>query len=156
MNVDFATVRLVHQGAVALSVGGFVLRGAAGLAGAGWVGNRTARTLPHVVDTVLLLSALALAWMLRLTPGNAPWLAAKLAGLVLYIGFGMVALRPGRAPALRRAAFVAALVTVGWMVSVAVTKRPLGLLAACPQDCAAAGARFTHHDLARDTTCKTT
>jgi hypothetical protein len=30
------------------------------------------KVLEHVVDTVLLLSALTLAWMLRLTPGDAP------------------------------------------------------------------------------------
>ena len=32
--------------------------------------GRAAKSLPHVVDTVLLLSALTLAWMLRLTPGE--------------------------------------------------------------------------------------
>ena len=44
---------------------------------------KTARSLPHVVDSVLLLSALTLAWLLRLTPGNASWLLAKIVGLVL-------------------------------------------------------------------------
>lgn len=128
MSLDYAAVKLVHQSAVVLSLAGFFVRGAAGLAGAGWVRSRAARTLPHVVDTALLLSALALAWMLRLTPGNAPWLLAKIVGLVVYIGLGMLALKPGRSRKVRAAAWVAALVTMGWIISVAVTKRPLGFI----------------------------
>jgi len=55
--MDYAVVKLVHQSAVTLSLAGFFLRGAASLAGARWVGSRTAKTLPHVVDSVLLMSA---------------------------------------------------------------------------------------------------
>jgi len=125
--MDYFTVKLIHQGAVALSLTGFFVRGAASLAGAGWVRHRAAKTLPHVVDTVLLLSALTLAWMLRLTPGNAPWLAAKLLGLVAYVALGVVALRPGRPRWVRLAAWLAALATAAWIVSVALTKDPLGV-----------------------------
>jgi uncharacterized membrane protein SirB2 len=129
MNLDYPTVKLVHQGAVALSLTGFLVRGAASLAGAAWVHGKAARSLPHVVDTVLLLSALALAWLLRLTPGNAPWLLAKVAGLILYVGLGVVALRPGRSQAVRATAWGLALVVAGWIVSVAITKSPLGVFA---------------------------
>ena len=125
--MDYATVKLVHQTAVTLSITGFFVRGAASLSGARWVDTRAAKTLPHFVDSVLLLSALMLAWLLRLTPGNAPWLLAKLAGLVVYVGLGVLALRPGRPVAVRAAAWVAALATVGWIVSVAITKSPLGV-----------------------------
>ncbi|MEO8805601.1 MAG: SirB2 family protein [Burkholderiaceae bacterium] len=125
--MDYATVKLVHQAAVTLSLTGFFARGAGALAGARWVAGRTAKTLPHIVDSVLLVSALALAWMLGLTPGNAPWLLAKVIGLVLYIGLGVIALRPGRPRAVRAAAWVSALATAGWIVSVAVTKDPLGV-----------------------------
>jgi uncharacterized membrane protein SirB2 len=81
--MDYALVKLVHQGAVTLSLTGFFVRGAASLAGAHWVQGRAAKTLPHVVDSVLLLSALTLTWMLRLDPGHAPWLLAKIIGLVV-------------------------------------------------------------------------
>ena len=128
--MEYATLKLVHQGAVVLSIAGFFVRGAAGLAGARWVRGRLARTLPHVVDTVLLASALGLAWMLRLTPGNAPWLLAKILGLIVYVGLGVVALGPGRPAAVRATAWLAALATVAWIVSVAITKTPLGFLSA--------------------------
>jgi uncharacterized membrane protein SirB2 len=130
MTLDYATVKLVHQGAVVLSVAGFCARGAAGLAGAAWVNGRVAKTLPHLVDTVLLGSAFLLAWMLRLGPGNAPWLLAKIVGLLVYIGLGVVALRPGRPRPVRLGAWLLALATVGWIVSVALTKDPWGFLAA--------------------------
>ena len=126
--MDYFTVKLVHQTAVALSITGFFVRGAAALAVARWVGSRAAKTLPHVVDSVLLLSALVLAWMLRLTPAQAPWLTAKIAGLVLYVALGVVALRPGRPLSIRAAAWAGALLVAGWIVSVAITKNPLGFL----------------------------
>lgn len=125
--MDYFTVKLIHQSAVTLSIVGFFVRGAASLAGAGWVKSRLAKTLPHIIDSVLLLSALTLAWMLRLTPGNAPWLLAKVVGLVLYVALGVVALRPNRSYRIRIAAWLAALGTVGWIVSVAMTKDPLGV-----------------------------
>jgi len=130
MSLDYATIKLVHQSAVALSVTGFFVRGVASFAGAGWVRSTAAKSLPHVVDTVLLLSALTLAWMLRLTPGDAPWLLAKIVGLVVYVGLGVVALRPAGSVAVRAIAWAAALATVGWIVSVAITKNPRGFLAA--------------------------
>lgn len=127
--MDYFTVKTLHQAAVILSIAGFFARGAASLRGAGWVRSRAARTLPHIVDSVLLISALWLAWMLRLTPDAAPWLLAKIIGLLVYIALGVVALRPGRPLALRASAWVAALATFGWIVSVAMTKNALGLFA---------------------------
>lgn len=126
--MDHAWVKLVHQGAVTLSIGGFFLRGASSLAGASWVRRRVAKTLPHVIDTVLLLSAIALAWSLRLNPFVTPWLLAKTIGLVVYIGLGTIALRPGRPLRLRATAWLLALATVGYIASVAITKSPWGLL----------------------------
>jgi uncharacterized membrane protein SirB2 len=126
--MDYLLIKTVHQTAVALSVAGFFARGVGALGGAAWVRGRLAKTLPHVIDSVLLLSALTLAWMLRLTPGSAPWLLAKIIGLLVYIGLGVVALRPGRPLAVRATAWVAALLIFGWIVSVALTKNPLGFI----------------------------
>lgn len=126
--MDYAIVKLVHQTAVTLSISGFFVRGAASLAGAGWVRGRTAKTLPHIVDSVLLLSALVMAGMLRLTPDRAPWLLAKIIGLVVYVVLGIVALRPGRPPTVRATAWLAALAVAAWIVSVAISKNPLGFL----------------------------
>jgi uncharacterized membrane protein SirB2 len=127
--MDYGAVKLVHETAVAISFTGFFARGCGMLANAGWVHSRPARTLPHVVDTILLLSAISLAYMLRITPVNAPWLAAKIIGLLLYIGLGMVALRRGKSKRMRAAAWGAALLVFGYIVCVAITKSPLGFMA---------------------------
>ena len=124
--MDYATVKLIHQGAVLLSFTGFLARGLGSLAGAGWVGSRPAKTLPHLIDTVLLGSALVLAFTLRLNPAETPWLLAKLVALVAYIGLGMLALRPRLSRVSRTLAFIAALATFGYIVSVAITKQPGG------------------------------
>lgn len=126
--MDYATLKLVHQVTVALSIAGFALRGAAALAGARWMRGRVARTWPHVVDTVLLVSALGLVWMLRLNPLATPWLAAKLVGLLLYIGLGMLALRPAVPRPVRIGAFAAALLCFAQIVAMAITKSVGGLL----------------------------
>jgi uncharacterized membrane protein SirB2 len=128
VTLDYLAIKTVHVTAVALSIAGFCARGAGSLRAAGWVRSRAARTLPHVVDTVLLASALTLAWMLRQAPGQAGWLTAKVIGLLVYIAFGMLALKPGRPRAVRAAAFAAALATFGYIVSVALTKSPAGFL----------------------------
>ena len=126
--VDYAALKLVHQTAVALSIGGFVARGIAALLDAAWLRGRVARTLPHGVDTVLLASALGLAWALRLNPLETPWLLAKIVGLPLYIGIGMIALRPGMPQGIRAVALLAAVLCFGQIAAVALTKRAAGLL----------------------------
>lgn len=127
--MDYMTLKTVHQTAVALSVTGFFVRGLLSLANSPLAGGRVAKTLPHVIDSLLLLSALMLVATLRINPAHTPWLMAKLIGLVFYIGLGVVALKPGLPAAVRALAWVAALATVGWMISVAITKSPFGFLA---------------------------
>jgi uncharacterized membrane protein SirB2 len=126
--VEYGELKTIHESAVAISFAGFFARGVGMLRGAPWVKHRMARTLPHLVDTILIVSAVWLAWMLRLTPANAPWIAAKIVGLVAYIALGMVALRFGRTKSVRASAWVAALLTFGYIVSVAITKDPRGIL----------------------------
>ena len=87
------------------------------------------RVAPHVVDTILLASALTLAWVGGFRPLEVSWLEAKLAGLVLYIVAGTIALKRGRTPVSRATAFAVALLAYAYIVSVALTKHPLGWLA---------------------------
>lgn len=132
--MGYLTLKLIHMSAVALSFSGFAARGLGVLTGAQWVRHRLARTLPHVIDTVLLASALGMLWVVRLAPWSAPWLRAKIVGLVIYIALGIVALRPspagarGRPASVRLPAWMAALAVFGYIVSVAITKSPRGVL----------------------------
>lgn len=125
----YALVKAVHVGAVLLSGVGFFARGLGRLRGARWVEARALRVLPHAVDTILLLSALALAWMLQASPLAQPWLAAKIAGVFAYIGLGMGALRPGGPRRARAAAWLGALLVYAYVASVALTKDARGFFA---------------------------
>jgi uncharacterized membrane protein SirB2 len=127
--VDYLILKAAHVTAVALSGAGFIARGLGQFAGARWVASRAARTLPHVVDTVLLASAVGLACSLPLSLVRTPWLVAKIAGLFVYIALGTVALRFARTRKARITAWAAALLVFGYIVSVAITKDPRGLLA---------------------------
>jgi uncharacterized membrane protein SirB2 len=127
--MDYLSLKLIHQTAVALSISGFVLRAVASLSGAAWVRGRLARTLPHGVDSVLLASALGLLWLLRLNPVHAPWLLAKIGALLLYIVLGMLALRTELPLRVRVLAMAAAVVCFAQIVAMALSKSPAGLLA---------------------------
>src|SRR5512135_3858152 len=108
-----------------LSGAGFALRGAWMLQGSPLLARRWVRVLPHVVDTVLLASAIALAVMLEQYPLMQGWLTAKLIGLVVYIALGTIALKRGRTRAVRLAAFGGALLVFAYIVAVALTKSVL-------------------------------
>jgi uncharacterized membrane protein SirB2 len=123
----YAALKLIHVGAVALSATGFVIRYALDTLGR-LPRDAITRVAPHLVDTVLLASALGLVWLSGMRPLENPWLEAKIAGVVVYIVAGTVALKQGRSRAVRTTAFALALATLGWIVSVAMTRSPWGLL----------------------------
>lgn len=125
----YFAIKHVHVSCVVLSVLGFVLRGYWMLSGNRLLLSRPARVLPHLIDSVLLLSALALMVMAGQYPFVAAWVTAKLVGLLAYIVLGTIALRRGRNLGERGLAFVLALVVHGWIVSVAMSKTPAGLFA---------------------------
>lgn len=124
----YLTVKWLHVGCVALSVAGFAARGVLMVAGSPLLNARFVRVAPHIVDTLLLASALWLAWMIGQYPFVHGWLTAKVLGLLAYIVLGSIALKRGRTPRLRAAAFVAALATAGYIVSVALTHDARGVL----------------------------
>lgn len=84
------------------------------------------RIAPHVIDTFLLLSAVALMLTIKQYPFQDAWLTEKLLALFAYIALGFSALK-GRTPAIRWLSFLGALGWLGLMVRVALSKQPLFL-----------------------------
>ena len=123
---------MVHQSLALISVAGFVLRWAWRMAHSPLSAHPITRVLPHVVDTVFLLSGIALAWQLSLLSTPPSWLWSKLYGLVLYILLGAVAMRTVRHPSISTVFFASALAVFGWIVSVAIFKSPFGIAASFP------------------------
>lgn len=126
---SYLAIKSVHVACAALSIAGFAARGALMLAGSPLLQHGFVRIAPHIVDTALLASAIWLAWALGQVPFVHGWITAKVLALLAYIVLGAVALRRGRTKKIRAAAFAAALVIAGYIVSVALTRNPRGALA---------------------------
>jgi uncharacterized membrane protein SirB2 len=125
----YLALRNVHIGCAILTITLFVLRGGLMLANSPWQRNLALRYLPHAVDTVLLTTALMLTTVIHQYPFGVGWLTTKVVLLLVYIVLGSIALKRGRTKAIRIAAFAAALVTIGFLVTVARAHHPLGIFA---------------------------
>ena len=127
--MGYLILKHLHVGCVVLSGAGFLLRGLWMLADSQWLQRRSVRVLPHIVDTILLGSAIVMTVISHQYPFVADWLTAKLAGLLLYIGCGTMALKRARSKPQRAAFLLAAVLSFAWIVSVALTRNPLGFFA---------------------------
>jgi uncharacterized membrane protein SirB2 len=129
MTEYYLALRNVHIACAILTITLFVLRGGLMLADSSWQRNVVLRYLPHAVDTVLLTTALMLTTVIHQFPFAVGWLTAKVVLLVAYVVLGSIALKRGRTKGIRVAAFVAALATVSYLVTVARAHHPLGIFA---------------------------
>lgn len=118
----YLVIKSIHVHAAGLSILLFIGRGLWSFWRMQDLRKRWIRILPHIVDTVLLVAAITLAVLSTQYPVKDGWLTAKLIALIVYIGLGAVALKPGRPTPVRATAFVAAVLTFGYIVAVAVTR----------------------------------
>jgi uncharacterized membrane protein SirB2 len=116
----YPEIRWVHVTAVMASGGLFALRGVLALAGRAIANHLLVRWLSWAIDTVLLTAALMLMSLLRIHPGNQPWLAMKLSLLVLYIVLGSFALRRATTQRVRLVCLLAALAVFLQIVGIAL------------------------------------
>ena len=123
--MSYYALKHLHMTFAVLSGALFLLRGLWMLAESRRLEQRWVRIAPHVIDTLLLASAVGLAVWSSQYPGQSPWLTAKLVALVAYIGLGTVALKRGRTRQARALAFFGALACFLYILAVAVTKNPL-------------------------------
>lgn len=122
--MSYTALKTIHVVSVAVSYLLFVMRGVWMLREPDRLARPWVRVAPHVVDTVLLASAVALAMLLQLNPFSQPWLTAKIAALAVYIVLGTVALKRGRTAATRAVAWIAAQLVFLYIVAVALTRTP--------------------------------
>lgn len=121
----YLALKHLHLTFVLLSILAFIIRGIWLFMGSSMLGKKWVKILPHVISTVLLVSGIAVAIHLGMSPGSQPWLMAKIIGLIVYIALGVAAFKAAN-PATRKICWVIALLVFAYIVSVAVTKSPLG------------------------------
>lgn len=123
--MSYLAIKHIHLTAVAFSLILFLIRGTWALYFPEKLQKKWVKIVPHVVDTILLISAIALAFKLQQYPFVDHWLTAKVLALCLYIALGTVVIKRGKTQAIKIAAFFGALCSFAYIASVAVSHNPL-------------------------------
>ncbi len=106
----------------------FFIRGMWVMKGSAMMQQKWVKVVPHINDTILLGTAIALAVSISQYPFVDDWLTVKLFALVAYICLGIEALHLAKSDIGRAAAWLAALIVFLFIVSVALTRTPSGFL----------------------------
>jgi uncharacterized membrane protein SirB2 len=117
-------VKLIHISCAVISLSGFTVRGMMALMGSTYLQQRWLKIVPHIVDTLLLASAVYLAMASRQYPVEQSWLTAKVLALLVYIVAGMWVMRFGQTQRQKASAYILALASFSYIVAVALTRSP--------------------------------
>jgi len=115
-------IKLIHMSTAFISISFFLLRGFWVFSDSSMMSKKWVKILPHVNDTVLLITATLLALSVQQYPFVDGWLTAKVVALILYIIFGMFALKRAKEMKNKVLFFILALVTFSYIVGVALTR----------------------------------
>ena len=121
----FGILKTVHIVCVILSITGYGIRGVWMIRESPWLAKRWVRVAPHVIDTILLVSAILLALQIRQYPFVHGWLTAKVLALVAYIVIGAIGLKYGKTRKIRITAWLVAIAVFLYIVLVALTRQAL-------------------------------
>ena len=141
--MSYALFKGIHLSTVVVTLALFLLRGVWMVMDSDRLNSRWVRILPHLNDSLLLLSAIALTIILNQYPFTQGWLTAKFFALILYIVLGTIALKSHkgipirhglkpvrnrmrwRSKPVRIAAWLGALGVFAYMVAVAFSHDPM-------------------------------
>ena len=117
--MHYLLVKNAHIAFAIISISFFLMRAWWAYRRSPLMQQRWVKTLPHINDTLLLGCAIYLMITIQQYPFVHGWLTAKVLALLVYIGFGMVAIKRGKLWATPAAAGC-----FGYMVMVARTHNP--------------------------------
>ncbi len=120
----YALIKHLHLATIVVTLTLFLLRGVWMLMDSPRLQARWTRIVPHINDSLLLASGIALAVLMQQYPLVHGWLTAKLFALIAYIVLGTIALKRGKTKAQRVTAWIAALLVFGYMLAVARAHDP--------------------------------
>lgn len=121
----YSIVKHLHLTAIVISLLLFTLRFIWALRDSPSLQKKWVKILPHVNDTILLLSALGLCVIIAQYPFVDAWLTQKIVGVVCYILLGLWTLKWAKNNTARWVGFVAAIGFIVLTAKVAVFKQPL-------------------------------
>lgn len=123
----YIAIKHIHMLCVVLSLSFFTLRTIWGFTSSPLLSKRWIKISPHIIDTVLLLSAIALALVYTQLSFMPAWISAKIIGLIFYITFGILMFRASKNVAQRMAFFTLASLSFLYILAVAFSKQALPL-----------------------------
>ncbi len=118
-------LKIIHVSCVVLSFLGFIVRGWWMLVDSDMRNKKWVKISPHIVDSILLISAISLLIKYNISVIDHQWLQLKIVLLVVYIGLGMVALKNTRSKNIRVGAFLISLIVYSAIIIIAITKPSL-------------------------------
>lgn len=113
-------IKLIHIVIIFTAFIGFIARFTFSFLKPDILQNKAMKIIPHVIDTILLLSGLTLVIQGNWIDGEYGWIVSKLVLLLGYIVFGVMAMRCKGAK--RWVAFVAAIACFVYIFVIAVSK----------------------------------
>ncbi|MCF6202415.1 MAG: SirB2 family protein [Methylococcaceae bacterium] len=114
-------IKLIHLTFILTSVVSFSARFALSFFKPEILQNKFIKIAPHVIDTVLLMSGVALVLQGSWLEGEFGWIVSKLTLLVGYIIFGVIAMRT-KTTGKRWIGFLAAMLCYVGIFIIAITK----------------------------------
>jgi len=120
-------IKLLHVTTVFISISLFVLRGFWVLNGSAIMSKKWVKIVPHINDTILLISAIILAVTIQQYPFVHGWLTAKFLALIAYIILGMFALKRAKNRTSKLIFFILSIITFSYIVMVALTHSVTGI-----------------------------
>jgi uncharacterized membrane protein SirB2 len=123
---SYVIFKHLHMTAVTLSGLLFMVRGFWLLQGSAQLQAKWVKITPHVIDTLLLVSAIAMLVVAQQFPA---WVHVKITLLVVYIGLGLMAFKRAKTQGHKLTFLLAAVAVYVFLISVALTKSPAGFFA---------------------------
>ncbi|WP_438951910.1 SirB2 family protein [Porticoccus sp.] len=120
----YLILKNTHVALALLNITLFVVRAVWSVNASPQLQQTWARIVPHIIDTLLLASAVYLMIASQQYPFADNWLTAKLVALLVYIGLGTCAIKRGRTAGSRLLFSLMSVTVFCYIFAVAVTHSP--------------------------------
>ena len=121
----YTAVKHIHLTAIILSLVLFIARFVLLWLKSSKLNSKLLKVLPHLVDTVLIVSAITLCVLLQQYPLVDAWVTEKLLALIMYVFMVTLALRLANNNFMRIIGFVGAISWVAFAGAVAMSKQAI-------------------------------
>ena len=119
---SYIILKFIHIITALISITVFIIRYRWTIQSSPMLQKQWVKIAPHINDTFLLISAIALAMVTAQYPLSATWLNAKIVALLLYISLGTIALKRGKTKQIQIIGGMLAILTFAYIVMVAISK----------------------------------